>query len=406
MGNTNFKREDIIFIFVFGIRMSFIDYRCVLNILIALCLVITVCSETFTVDPGDADDFYAENAVCVNNVCPNINAALVAASSYDTIILLPGTYSGKANINLCEEFSSDYDCRGKIGMNLIGDGPPSSVVINGPGLASSSRFLSIIDGTIGSVSNMTLRNFIITPSDQGGGAIHISNDQRYMLVNISNMIFLNNAAPTGGALHVYSPIYNSGGTIVDKGYSNRTQVVVKNSLFQNNSGHVNGGAIASYRSSIAMRDCVFLNNTVNGRETAISSSDVTTSVGGAIYFAGITGNLLRSNSNVYEGNNAQRGGGAIFMQSDEITSAEHSFVIKGDTYEGNYATGQVTCAASLSCNTRGGALYVNALGANIEDCLFVANYVGIQDQTNVRKCINCLCDCCSHRTCPWFVLRQ
>lgn len=241
-----------------------------------------------------AQDVYVSNtftdADCTEAVrnCPNINSALNISSSFSTVFIYPGIYSGTGNANVCIGKCTDIK-----GVKITGLGEPNEIVwaLKDVPFADSVAIF-IFENTIASISNMTIQDFSNTVSNEANkaGAVEIVNSR----VAIDNVVFRNNSGVIGGAMHITN-----------------SSITLNSTIFNDNSAKLHGGALFFVNSDAVLDRCVFVRNNVS-----TLSSDVA-GTGGAIYFVGVDNILL--NKCRFEQNNAERAGGALFMQLNSNT---------------------------------------------------------------------------------------
>ncbi|XP_064388872.1 probable outer membrane protein PmpB [Halichondria panicea] len=223
-----------------------------------------------------------------------------------------------------------------------------------------------------SISNSTLTN---NKANRRGGAIHVYKGQN---VSISNSTLTNNKANRrGGAIHVYkgqnvsisnSTLTNnkangSGGAIhVESG-----SVSISNCELTKNIADYDGGAIHVGSKSVFITDCELTSNRARrrggaihvykGKNVSISNSTLTNNkaaygTGGAIRVE--SGSFLSIFESKLTNNSAKRSGGAIYMQSGNVSISE--------------------CKLTNNRAKRsGGAIYVRSGNVSISDSTFSGN---------------------------------
>lgn len=303
----------------------------------------------------------------------NISIAVKHASSYDVINLLAGTYDGgQGNENICGKDGRNSDgsfiapsssCSNKQGLVLTSYPLGATVIIRAQSPANNNaRFLTVLDGSFSSISNLTIENFAYmphisrtyTPSLKdvelmSGGAIYIANCSSSLL--LEGIIFKNNSALSGGAL----------------GVVRSSMVLVKDSQFYNNSASLRGGAISSDITNLKIVHSRFSRNMALG----YSSIFQVDGSGGAIYAI-----LLRSESVDIEDshffdNGAIQSGGAVFTASSSLK--EDSLRVIRTHFYNNSVSGGGGCPSVATCNLRGGAVFINLASALFQDCTFRNN---------------------------------
>jgi uncharacterized repeat protein (TIGR02543 family) len=158
-------------------------------------------------------------------------------------------------------------------------------------------------------SSLNLSNLVFTNNTAGsGGGISSSSSST---VTLTNCVFTNNTAGSGGG------IYSSTATLINCVFTNNTAgdfgggiyssstVTLTNCVFTNNSAGGGGGGIHSY--SVTLTNCVFTNNTAGSGRNTLGS-------GGAIYSDSAT------LTNCVFTNNTAGSGGAIYSTTYSDTS--------------------------------------------------------------------------------------
>ncbi len=160
---------------------------------------------------------------------PNIQAALDAAMGGDTVVVMPGTYSGTGNKNL--EFNGKW-------VYLKTYGGIHSVTID---LGSSGRFIHFQNGE---TSGAVVDGFrIINGSADQGAGIFVEN---FSCPTIRNCYFeSNNATQFGGGLSITNTSSN--------------WPIVENCVFYNNQATWNGGGL-----NVSFGKAILINNTIRG----------------------------------------------------------------------------------------------------------------------------------------------
>ena len=200
----------------------------------------------------------------------NIQAAIDAAASGDSVMVMPGTYTGTGDdvINMSGKNVHLYSKSGSERTHIDGENARRGIVCS-----SGESADCIIDG-------FTIEN-CLSPSDSSGGGMYISLTSPTVL----NCVFLNNTEEYGAAIY----LYYVGNMIID------------NCNFEENVATVKGGGIRCYWSAATITNCSFSHQTGNAVE--IHEGD-TTSIGNT-YFCNndpthIEGNYTDIGGNVFE----------------------------------------------------------------------------------------------------------
>jgi hypothetical protein len=233
-----------------------------------------------------------------------IRPALTAAAEDDTVLVLPGTYTGPANRNL---FGLGYtknvvlrsrdgalatiiDCgevNGNRGINFIGGGQDSTCVVDGFTIMRG-KFSTTDGGGTGIRCEMnaspTLRNLIIkgnNTSAANGGGLYCNN---YASPIVRNVLFENNHAQAGGGLYCNMTsqpklrgvtfrqnyaVTRGGGACCLAGCDAWFSDVV----FEGNTTDRQGAGFACFESSPALMDVVFVGNAAHDYGGAIDIQD-------------------------------------------------------------------------------------------------------------------------------------
>lgn len=307
--------------------------------------------------PVSGTDIYVGNnytvASCTSDdyKCPTIQDGLALAQSGDVVFLEPGTYTGLSNYNLC----SSSNCATNI--TLSGLGPPENVIISCEGTTcNGQRSIYAIDGTLTKISNITIQNFNVTRSLTNSGTVFVQNGT----ILFDSVVFYNNMAQVGGALNLQGAI-----------------ATFKDCKFDSNMATINGGALSALESSLYIHNSIFTSN-----NATTMFSEQTSAVGGALYYLSITQNMFHVRGSKFTNNLAERGGGAIYLQSS--TNKEGNITIEMSEFSQNRLDGAGACLATSSCNSRGGALYLSVSSVDIRAVNFTENHAASISVTLVR----------------------
>lgn len=223
-----------------------------LALLVAVCTLLAAGCSTNPAGPS-GNTVYDLYVVDINGLGDylTIQEGLNVASDGDTVLVMPGVYSGPGNINL------DF---GGVGLVLMGAETRDDVVIDCEG---HGRGIYLLGGNSPVIENITISN---GDTLQGGG-IYIENVSPAM----SNVRLLaNSSTDEGGGLYckgaspaLYNVLFDDnvastsgGGMMCVSGSSPALNGVV----FYRNAAQGSGGAVGCVFSSPAMTNCVFLKN--------------------------------------------------------------------------------------------------------------------------------------------------
>ena len=301
--------------------------RCITTLLILLCtnLSSVMYSKTLSV-PAEY---------------PTIQAAILDAKDFDTVLIAPGSYRGNGNRDLV--IDATY-------LTVCGNGLPEEIVIDAEGSNNEYHRGFIINGYgWGHVifRNLSITNGVIDPQAEypfnRGAAILIDNCGFYA----ESCILKNNSAYSGGAI-----------------YSNSFYCKFNRCLFKDNVSSDNGGAICS--AGLEVIACDFSSNFAR--------------YGGAIY----SYSLIINQSSFLQ-NTAVRNGGAITSYFSLDITQTLFFQNQGSGYGGaiNFMGERFymnSCRLSENIGWRGGAICIIPdfqvyAKAEIINSIFDQNYV-------------------------------
>jgi len=278
-------------------------------------------------DPNVSDPLDGSAEHPFDTIQESINNAITG----DTVIVMPGTYTGEGN--------RDIDFHGRIITVRSIDGPESCIIDcqnsgcgfyfhSGEGVNSVLEGFTITNGNADDGGGMyiydsspTINNcmFIGNSAEDDGGGIYIwSGDP-----NMINCIFSGNSANFGGG------IYNS--------HSNPK---VTNCIFSGNSAY-DGGGVYNYKSNSTLTNCIFSGNSA-GSGGGMYNDDSNPTVANCTFkgnSAELMGGAMRNsfissqivNNCMFRENSADSGGG--------ISNASgSSSIVTNCTFSGNSAS--------------------------------------------------------------------
>lgn len=287
--------------------------------------------------------------------CLNLKQAVNIVENYETIFLKPGEYSGIGNTGLC---GGIRNCT-FIGVSLVGTSEFGVSIVGTNQDNTLNRFLHIHDSSFSLIANITFRNFRLSSNDgtqSSGGVFFIENST----VVLKNVRFLDNFSSYGGALS-----------------ATRSALYVSNCTFSGNRVFSTGGAISTISANLTIVQSTFVNNTARSKDNDLSA------FGGAISFLAQPTEFLNIYDSTFRLNIAQRSGGAIAIQPQGLTAGPSYVYIGRTVFIQNSASGEGACLSTSSCNTIGGAVYVNAANVTFEDIEFTQNSVKTISTPNV-----------------------
>jgi hypothetical protein len=221
------------------------------------------------------------------------------AANGDTILVMPGTYTGSRNRNL--DFQYNHDLNNDGVKNLVlksAYGPDTTIIdVNGQDFIdftnnedNSSKIIgfTITNSNFGAVEIMNsspeIDNciFLFNQNNQNGGAINIS-ETNGEIVSITNTLFDGNSIQTGTSSRGGAIMLGTAGSMA----------YVENCIFYNNSSDEMGGAINQDNSShLVIVQSLFVNNTTNSSWGA----------GGVNSFAAMSGGYTTIINSIFSGN--------------------------------------------------------------------------------------------------------
>lgn len=276
---------------------------------------------------------------------PTIQAAVDAATDWDTVSIADGIYSGEGD--------RDIDFLGKMITVKSVNGPNDCIIdCNG----SSSNYHRGFYFHNSEDANSIIEGITIVNGYHGGGGAIYSEDAN---PTVAKCIFADNYAVTGGAIHLEPSRYNIG----------PLKIEITDCLFINNSSKYEGGAICISNFSANIYNCSFIGNFCVTKRSRNSN-------GGAIYnyknLVSIENCIFSDNYSVF--------GGAIYNYEGEVDIANSLFNNNHADYDGGCISNIHTifnlknCQFSNNSTTRdGGAISHGGPDFTATNCLFSDN---------------------------------
>ncbi|MFL5330834.1 MAG: choice-of-anchor Q domain-containing protein [Gemmataceae bacterium] len=315
-----------------------------------------------------ANQAFAPNAV--NTI--TFDTTTMGSSTVTLVAVSPAAIAVGAATSATAQIGSS------LGLVISGPSAANHVTING---SSATNHLVIADGYNVTISNVNFSGF--SAASVTGSVISFGNDN----VNISNSNFTNNTTTgTGGAINMagsvatlnstlFNPNTATGVTMASPQFRNSNTMSITNAVFTNNSASTGGGAIQASGtfSTITIDSSTFTTNTG--------------SVGGAVRQTVATQQMTISNS-VFTGNTSTGTAGAVYTQgisafSKDVFSSNSSasnggairFLSAGFTVASSVFTGNKSNLTSGSSG--GGAIYSSSgSSALIANSTFSSNTAG------------------------------
>lgn len=332
----------------------------------------------------------------LSNPCKSLRCGLLAATFGDIISIAPGIYSGTSNDNLCNLTKA---CPHS--FTLYGNGPPESIIIQSTSV--NLRAINILNRTLVKMYNLTFQHFSLNQAinvnralvtagiPNGGGAITAAESN----LELTNVRFIRNTAAVGGALRA-----------VDN-----TNLTISNCYFEGNKAAVFGGGLLAQDSTVVISRSKFITN------SAIDSLNLDNDgSGGAVYGLGSFRNHFHIFNTEFHNNTAGENGGAVYIRS--ISSSQSVFHGSELIFSQNSVYGHGNCFSLASCDSSGGALYLDVASVNISHCNFTGNTANTEAPNSVCNnsslsilvcfvviccvyllfiCFNCVLTVCSRR---------
>lgn len=292
----------------------------------------------------------------LETACPTIYSGFLAANSSDTILIEPGSYSGKGNEALTSRNLTIT------GINIVGNGLQSTVVIQCQG---EHRFLHAQFNFLRSITNLTIKNCssfgrLVSFNQDGGGLLVTDSDK----ITITNATFEDNMGFNGGAISI----------------SQGSLTLVQCTFVKNKAGYW-GGAVLSKDTGLTVINSVFIENEARGDliDSQLVIDTAEAGRGGGIYANG--GSRMTIRESTFISNSGQIAGGAIHVKL--VAGLD----IWGCEFVRNSALGGQECSADNLCGIRGGALFVTDISLNLLNCTFIGNQAITTDISQVIFCI-------------------
>jgi hypothetical protein len=299
--------------------------------IMVLSLVLTPAALASTWYVNGVSGSNSNNCLSPTTACKTIKHAISLASSADTIIVAPATYTENLNIG--------------ISLKILGSGA-STTIIDGGGINTETTVVTISNTSAHvSLSNLTIRNgFAINSS---GGILN----EGILIINKSTIsgnsargapgfgagilnrgtVRLNNSTVTGNTV---SGVFGAG---FGGGIGNRSTVTVNNSTLSGNRASARGGGIDNEG-----------NLTINNSTLSGNSGFLTGASGGAIYNDG----KLSINSSTISGNSAPSGGD-IYNSPGFAMTLQNSIVansLSGGNCSGTITSKGYNLSSDSTCN--------------------------------------------------------
>jgi hypothetical protein len=157
---------------------------------------------------------------------PTIQTAIDAAASQDEILVAPGTYAEKINLN------------GKA-IKVIGSGGPDVTILDGTGLGDS-----VVTVENGEGPGTAIQGFTITGGNTNLGA---------------GMIVVNSGPAVIGCIFTENTASNCGGGI----FNQNSNPTIVNCVFTLNTATTSGGGVCNENATPTITNCAFIDNTAN-----------------------------------------------------------------------------------------------------------------------------------------------
>ena len=302
---------------------------------LALCLSLdsTALATFWYVDGVNGDD--ANTCKSPQNACGTIGHAISLASSGDSVILLPATYTENLNIN--------------INLKLIGSAATSTIIDGG----RVTHVVSILNSkAIVGLQKVTIRNGVAA----GGGGILNFGTLAVINSTVSGNIAGSESSATGAGIRNNGRLTITNSTLSgNSGYSrmmyggaifNSGTLTITNSTLSGNTayGFLGGGGGGIYNSSGSV---TIINSTLSGNSAHAPG-------GGGIYIA--SGTVGINNATLSGNTAAGYKGGGIFVTKGSTVTIQNSIVANSSTAGNCYGTltsHGYNLSSDTSCTLRG-----------------------------------------------------
>lgn len=259
-----------------------------LGAVLGMVAVSALSSEAFAVIryvDADTEDETGRSCDSIDYPCKTIARALDYAFAGDIIKVYPGTYR-----------EHDLDIAHEITITAADRSNPPTIDAEGAGRHFT---IDIPEPWTDATSNLAkIRNVSLVNGDAGseaGGSISVDSGR----LRLNTATLSGNSASHGGAIYC--------------GWMNCEELIVKESVLENNAAEYGGGAIRTYGPT-EIRSSAFLNNSSGGSGGAIAISEYH----GAQY--------LDVSESEFEGNDSDGDGGAINSSVSPVTIAKSAFI--------------------------------------------------------------------------------
>ncbi len=271
-------------------------YKLAISVLLILLFIVTIASASAAdIDVGGNESDYTTVSEAVNNSQSGDNIYIETGNYMENNIQIKHdlTISSKnnadvtINANYGKVFTVDKNAKlTLVGINFInGKGDYGSIVYNnGQTTIKNSTFSNCeVNGYGGVVYNdlgtLNVENSIFenNTAESQGGFLH----NEAGTVTITNSAFINNQAARGGAIYNHNGFLtvdsskfqkNNCGEYGDLGgaIKNWGPATIRNSIFEDNNGAGEGGAIYNFYTTLTVENCKFINNSAHSGEAIIN----------------------------------------------------------------------------------------------------------------------------------------
>jgi predicted outer membrane repeat protein len=206
---------------------------------------------------------------------PNIQAAIMAASDGDIILVADGVFSGAGN--------TDIDFLGKNVEVVSENGPEFTIIDCSPADTTGHRgfILENGEGPMAIIDGFTIRNGVTPEQGGGGGGVVCIGSSP----TIRNCIFRDNQAGwSGGAIYcsqnssltVTNCRFEQNGAVGHGGaiFATFSSVELTGCLFDGNGAWFSGGAVDCHVVSIQISNCTFSDNMSQGGAICVSECGI------------------------------------------------------------------------------------------------------------------------------------
>ena len=313
----------------------------------------------------------------VNGTSYNTLAEAYTASAGGDIIVIDGIFDENLTSNKAVSLQGDdpatdgivYTGTGRVLFytnSVSGDFSISNLTISGGNVGGNGGGLFIDKSTS---SQITLSNLIVENNSAGsnGGGISIVSAN----VNINNVISRNNSANNGGGIHM--AVVNGAGST-----SGANKIInMSNSLINNNTSTLAGGAFYAYAGGIALNKTLTINmeNTTIALNSASASGGIGYAVGGQLADGSGLPSLNLNMTHVTCGRNTATGNAANYGLYFNRTHGSAANNLNFNAYNSIFVAAGTITARGINFAFAQSPNFINNVSSNLNNTGNIANNV-------------------------------